>query len=149
MDMGNDAGEETVDLRYTVENVLGMVFQKVSVMEFVFEKVIVPIFTLQISASSSVKQWSRLFSGFLLTGIFYKFIPLALLLSRDEERKIYPEAVCSHIKWGELEDESKIYVSLFSPREYFYGSFMKSSVLFYMRKLFASILYISYPLVEL
>lgn len=67
MGMGNDAREETVDLRYTVENVLGMVFQKVSVMEFVFEKVIVPIFTLQISASSSVKQWSRLFSGFLLT----------------------------------------------------------------------------------
>lgn len=59
MGMGNDAGEETVDLRYTVENVLGTVFQKVSEMEFVFEKVIVPIFTLPISVSSSVKQWSR------------------------------------------------------------------------------------------
>lgn len=47
---------------------------------------------------------------------------------------MYPEAVYSHIKCGECEDESKRYLSLFSPREYFYGSFMKSSVLFYMRK---------------
>lgn len=41
-----------------------------------------------------------------------------------------------------------MYSRLSSPREYFYGLFMKSSILFYMRKLGASILYITYPLVE-
>lgn len=53
---------------------------------------------------------------------------------------MYPEAVYSHIKCGKFEGESKRYVSPFSPREYFRGSFMKSSVWFYMRKLVSSVL---------
>ena len=53
---------------------------------------------------------------------------------------MYPEAVYSHIKCGKFEDESKRYLSLFSPREYFYSLFMKSSVLFYVEKLVSSIL---------
>lgn len=62
---------------------------------------------------------------------------------------MYPEAVYSHIKCGKFEGESKRHVSPFSPREYFRGSFMKSSVLFYMRKLVSSVLSITYPLIEI
>jgi hypothetical protein len=46
---------------------------------------------------------------------------------------MYLEDVYSYIECGEFEDESKRYLSLFSPREYFNGSFVKSSVLFYVR----------------
>ena len=53
---------------------------------------------------------------------------------------MYPEAVSSHIKCGKFEDESKRYLSLFSPKEYFYGLLMKSSVLFYMGKLASLVL---------
>lgn len=38
--------KETENPRYILENILDMVFEKVFVMEFVFQKVIVPIFTL-------------------------------------------------------------------------------------------------------
>lgn len=56
---------------------------------------------------------------------------------------MYLEAVYSHIKSGEFEDESKRYLSLLSPREYCYGSFVKSSVLFYMRKVLSLVLCIT------
>ena len=53
---------------------------------------------------------------------------------------MFPKAVYSHIKCAKFEDISKRYLSLFSPREYFYGLFMKSSLLFYVGKLVSSVL---------
>lgn len=127
--------KEIEDPRYTLEKVWGMIFEKVFVMEFVFQKNIVPVFTV----SSSVEHWSwsGLFPSIWLeyfTNLLLLFLPM--LLSSEQERYI----LFTHIKCGEFEDESKRHLSLFSPREYFYGSFLKSSVLFYMRKLVSLVL---------